>query len=114
MEETWPKYYRLDGTVPVSCSYDEWINQFKRFNRKVKHSKLSTDVEISTVFLGMDHAFDSDGPPMLFETMIFGIEDDSYQTRCSTWEQALAMHEDAIKYCCLTLEISIEDPAHDS
>ena len=108
-----PEYYRLEGTVPVPCSCDEWINQFKKVNRKVKHSELSTGIEISTVFLGLDHAFDFDGPPMLFETKIFGIEDDSYQTRCSTWEQALVMHEVALKHCCITLEVEI-DERHDS
>jgi hypothetical protein len=51
-------------------------------------------VEVSTVFLGLDHAWGK-GPPMLFETMIFGGEHDQYQERCSTWEQAEEMHRRA-------------------
>jgi len=52
------------------------------------------DVDVSTVFLGLDHSWNG-GPPLLFETMIFGGEHDKYQERCSTWAQAEAMHETA-------------------
>ena len=54
---------------------------------------------VSTFFLGLDHAFGG-GPPLLFETMIFGMPERSeeYQERCSTWEQAEAMHERAVAH----------------
>lgn len=38
-----------------------------------------------------------DGPPIVFETMIFGGANDEYQERCSTWEEAEAMHKRACK-----------------
>ena len=47
---------------------------------------------VSTVFIGIDHAW-LGGPPQLFETMVFGGPLDREQFRCSTWEQAEAMHE---------------------
>ena len=46
---------------------------------------------VSTVFLGLDHAFDG-GTPLLFETMIFGGEHDEYQERYATWDEAEAGH----------------------
>jgi hypothetical protein len=49
------------------------------------------DVEVSTIFLGIDHSFGS-GPPLLFETMVFGGELDDEQERYSTEAQALAGH----------------------
>ena len=52
------------------------------------------DARISTVFLGIDHSH-GHGPPLLFETMIFGGVHDQYQVRCSTWEQAEAQHATA-------------------
>lgn len=70
--------------------------------RIVKKTKIN-GVEVSTVFLGINHRFINDGPPILFETMIFrhdGIEIESlanYQTRCCTWDEALEMHEAGIK-----------------
>lgn len=53
---------------------------------------------ISTVFLGIDHAFGR-GEPLWFETMIFGGNDDGstadYQDRYTTWAQAVAGHRKA-------------------
>lgn len=54
------------------------------------------DVKISTVFLGLNHQF-SDGPPILFETMVLGGEHDQYRQRCSTWAEAEAMHARAVE-----------------
>jgi hypothetical protein len=54
------------------------------------------DIHVSTVFLGLDEQFGK-GPPILFETMIFGGRLDEFQNRCSTWEQAEAMHSEAVQ-----------------
>jgi hypothetical protein len=40
------------------------------------------------VFLGIDHNFFGDGPPILFETMVFGGPMDQDQRRYSTWDEA--------------------------
>jgi hypothetical protein len=88
--------YILDGHTPVKCDLYTWASWFGDIdNRRVAHTDISADVHVSTVFLGIDHAF-SDGPPLLFETMIFGGKHDEYQERCSTWEQAEAMHKRAV------------------
>jgi hypothetical protein len=47
--------------------------------------------------LCIDHRFGS-GPPLLFETMIFGEEDDEYQKRYSTWKEAEEGHQIAVNY----------------
>lgn len=53
---------------------------------------------VSTVFLGLDHRFYGQGPPILFETMIFGGWTFSdYQQRYSTWGQAESGHLAALK-----------------
>ncbi len=67
-------------------------------NRRVEFTKVD-GYEISTVFLGLDHGHGFTKNPLLFETMIFGEgKGDQYQTRCSTWEQALQMHKTAIEW----------------
>jgi hypothetical protein len=53
------------------------------------------DVTISTVFMGINHQF-GDGPPLIFETMIFGGPLDDYCWRYSTEAEALAGHQGAI------------------
>jgi hypothetical protein len=56
------------------------------------------EIQVSTIFLGFDHAR-QEGPPILFETMIFGGGDlDGYQTRCSTWDEAMQMHANAVEH----------------
>lgn len=47
---------------------------------------------VSTVFLGLDYQF-GQGPPILWETLVFGGELDSEMDRCAgSREQAEAMH----------------------
>jgi len=51
------------------------------------------DSDISTVFLAFDHNFSGVGPPLLWETMVFGGRLDMEQDRCAgSREQAEAMH----------------------
>ena len=53
------------------------------------------DVLVSTVFLGLDHAFNEDRP-VLFETLVFGGERDQDMWRYHTWQEAVAGHETTV------------------
>ena len=87
-------YYMLIGTKPVPVStVTEWAIWFEKAGRVA--SDYVGDVHISTVFLGIDHSFGS-GPPLLFETMIFGGDHDGYQERFRTWDEAAAGHKIAL------------------
>lgn len=103
----------LQGHIPIPCEdifiWGRWLEE----NRKSKIVSQETigHYFVSTVFLGLDHRY-NDGPPLLFETMIFddrektkiGTSGDiGYQERCSTWEQALEMHERAKAFAELRL-----------
>jgi hypothetical protein len=85
-----------DGSV-VKVSLEEHSLWMKTNNDK-RQIALDTykDVMVSTVFLGMDHGYNSD-KPILFETMIFGGEHDEYQERYATYEEALAGHKRAME-----------------
>lgn len=93
-------YYKLKYRKPVLCKdVMEWGKWYEISHRRVRVTYIG-DVKISTVFLGLDHSW-SNHAPILFETMIFGdrYEDlQEYQTRCSTWREALAMHWKAVNY----------------
>lgn len=54
-------------------------------------------VRVSTKFLGIDLRFHFAGPPVLWETMIFGGRNDQFQRRYSTWAAASAGHELALE-----------------
>lgn len=85
--------YILDGhEVVEEPDLMKWAEWFEKAERHVNRETID-GVDISTVFLAMDHSF-GHGPPMLFETMVFGGKLDEDQDRCSTWEQAEKMHKD--------------------
>src|SRR5262245_16847608 len=54
-------------------------------------------VHISTVFLGIDHRHYGKGPPVLFETMIFGGGFDGHMWLYTTWDDAETGHAMAVK-----------------
>lgn len=83
-----------DGKTPVAASLIEWARwrALKPNVRRVAKDHIG-DAEVSTVFLGLDHRFFGAGPPLLFETMVFGGEHDGHQERCSTWAEAEEMHQ---------------------
>jgi len=94
-----PKYYKLDEQRnPVLCKtileWGEWMQRHDR-DRIVKQESVGP-LWVSTVFLGLDHNLFGD-TPALFETMIFDEFHDDYQTRSSTWDEALIMHETAVE-----------------
>ena len=85
-------HYILEGKTPIIASAHQWAIWFGIADRTVKKTTISGDVEVSTVFLGIDHQF-GDGPPLLFETMIFGGKRDQEQWRYTTWDEAEAGHD---------------------
>lgn len=89
--------YILEGKTPKAVDdVIEWGQWFEKANRQVADTKLPHGVRVSTVFLGLDHSF-GDGPPILFETMIFGGKHNEYQERYATWEEAKSGHKEAVK-----------------
>lgn len=90
------KKYILVGKEPKQVDdIMEWAKSFEGSDRTVEKTTIG-DVDISTVFLGLDHSFGG-GEPLLFETMIFGGDDDGYQERYSTWDEAVKGHKFACK-----------------
>lgn len=94
------RWYKLggpEGKTPILTSMEDACRTWDLDNRIVKKTKKK-EVEVSTVFLSLDHQFFGGvGPPLVFETMIFGGEHDLYQTRCSTWAEAENMHKVACR-----------------
>ena len=51
----------------------------------------------SSVFLGLDHNFMEKGPPIVFETMVFGGPFNHTMWRYATWDEAVKGHEELVK-----------------
>lgn len=77
---------------------DDWYDKKKYprgFDWKTQRRVARTDVgefSVSTVWLhGIDHGF-GDGPPVIFETMVFGGKWDQEMARYCTEEEAMRGH----------------------
>jgi hypothetical protein len=67
----------------------------RRSVRRDTFERDGRDITVSTVFLGIDHSF-GDGQPVLWETMVFGLDDDDHddhQYRFTSRDEAVAVHE---------------------
>ena len=84
-------------------------------NRQVADTWVTPTVRVSTVFLGLDHQW-GEGPPLLFETLVFHDGDGQECTRYATWhaaEQGHAAMVDAMRATvCHALLDATEDPPH--
>lgn len=92
-------YILVDGkpvVEPNLLKWAAWLGNHTR-DRIVAKNTLDNKVEVSTVFLGLDsHGWVSGGPPMLWETMIFGGPLDKYQERYTSREAAEEGHKRAL------------------
>jgi len=73
----------------------KWGQWFETADRQVRDT-FRDDVRVSTVFLGLDHNFDDDGPPVLFETMVFINGSGDEIERYRTWDEAVRGHENMV------------------
>jgi hypothetical protein len=73
----------------------EWARLFESDERILARTRVADDVEVSTVWLGLDYSF-GHGTPLIYETMIFGGPHDEYQERHPNRDAALAGHDQAV------------------
>ena len=86
--------YILHGTEPVLCNdLLTWAHWFKTAERQVARTEVAEGVTVSTAFLGFNYA-GGDGPPVLFETMVFWPNNalDRAWERYTTWAEAEQGH----------------------
>lgn len=86
-------YYKLVDKKPVECDVVDIV--WDSDDRVVALDEIG-DARISTVFLNIDHRMIDDGPPILFETMVFGGLFGDCVQRYSTWEEAETGHESVV------------------
>lgn len=87
------RMYRLDGRTPVPTDdIMAWGSGMGSEAWRVALTEIEKVWQVSTVFLGINHAFHG-GPPILFETMVFGPENlQSGHARYHTWDEAEEGH----------------------
>lgn len=93
------KHYILDvDNNAVETDLITWAMWYERSeNRVVAWTQITSKCLVSTVFLGIDHRYFGGGPPLLFETKIFGGPRDEYLWRYSSWDDAQTGHRTAVR-----------------
>jgi len=97
------RYYILDenGLAQPCHSAQDWALWYERTAapstvRVLARDELGPEVCVSTVFLGIDHNWVPQGPPVLWETMVFGGEHDGQERRYTSRDAALQGHAETL------------------
>jgi hypothetical protein len=93
-------WYDMDGK-PMTIG--EWSKKYSMSpvgakSRRVAETKTANGYRVSTVLLGLDHDFTGNGPPLIFETMVF--KDNMSDLDCrryATKAAAEAGHKEMVK-----------------
>ena len=106
---------------PVTCddliTWSRWIEAADRHVGFDQLLYFGKKLEVSTVFLGLDHRYSEDGPPILWETMLFlevephttppgpaadrktvAFSDGSDLRRYTSREEAIRSHRQMVEY----------------
>lgn len=99
-------WYDRDGN-PITP--EEWAAL--RVARGFEYARVALttfpDAEVSTVWLGLDHRFFGEGPPLIFETMVFGSPLDGHCWRWPNEVAALAGHDQVVEDVRRTLGLAV-------
>lgn len=81
-------------------SASEWALSYENMTEEARRVGWTEfgDVTVSTVWLGMDHRLSGEGPPLIFETMIFGGPFEGEQWRYATEAEAVEGHRAAVQW----------------
>lgn len=82
-------YYSRDGH-PITMT--EWCESSKTPGSRTVAKTTTRNETVSTVWLGLNHSWEDNGPPLTFETLVFGGPLDQQQERYSTEAEAVAGH----------------------
>lgn len=99
-------WYGLDGQ-PIDMEAAEALLA-DGVARRVAHTRLFTDrgiVDVSTIFLVLDHNYFG-GPPVLWETMVFGGPIDRHQWRYASREDAVRGHEETVSWARTAVDVA--------
>ncbi len=105
-------YYILDENLEPVVVDDalRWGEWFQNADRHLAKTTIE-GIDVSTVFLGLNHDFMGEGSPILWETMIFDTENqeplfDEYQERYASFDEARAGHERAVAFVKVSLNLN--------
>lgn len=87
-------YFDREGN---SITVEKWATLFEDMDyRRIDHYQEG-GYEVSTIWLGLDHSWDPEAPPIIFETLVItGIDEEELMYRYSTELEARAGHAEIV------------------
>lgn len=91
-------YYILnEENIPVptenALTWSKWCGGK---DRDVKREWVGQNM-VFTQFTGLNHRIIGEGEPLVFETDVWGVNDERFNVRrCSTWEEASKQHDEVV------------------
>lgn len=82
------QYFRPDGTEITGGTHRQRMMEWERLSEahyRVAETMVIEGVRVSTVYLGLNHNFMPDGPPLIFETMTFVTLDEPRRSDLFGW-----------------------------
>lgn len=105
-------YFDKDGN-PMSL--EDWAKKHSDFDYKSIGDDRSEMWQVSTVWLGINHNFIGEGPPIIFESMVFRNDPEDWEDhdcrRYSTLAEAEAGHAELVKEWITDYNILKNPPA---
>jgi hypothetical protein len=93
----WIGTYILEGHRPVAerdtIAWAQWLEAADRIVARTEHELFV----VSTVFLGLDYRHCGNGPPLLFESMVFFDGVAQHFRRYSSWDDAETGHKAMVR-----------------
>jgi hypothetical protein len=93
-------FYILRGKrVVIEPSYLAWAIWFHHTDRSVAKTPIGKHAEVSTVFMGeglIRSTQPTEGPPMVFETLVRGGKHDGLKRLSSSWRMAERVHAEVV------------------
>jgi hypothetical protein len=95
-------HYVLDAESRVRrAELMEWARWFEanavNGTRLVGLTEITSQVRVSTVFIGINSRYFGKGPPLVFETLVFGGPMDGEQWKYASWDDAETGHAVAVR-----------------
>lgn len=92
------KYYMLDKNtdkVRGTNNSAELVKSFSDYeeNHRIAYAEWSNGLKVSSVFLGVDHGFNPDELPVLFEIMVFNLPQEDFKTGDEFQWRSTDVHE---------------------
>lgn len=102
-----------DGTARRADSFEEWqawIEAYYFTDRcKIAMTWITDEVRVSTRFQAVNYRSLGEGPPLIYEIMVFGGPADLTGRRASTQREAQMMHALMVAQVCGQMGVAIEN-----